>query len=268
MKKTLLFLTALCLLLPQPVLAAEDMVRTGDITIAAGERVLGDVVALQGDIDIYGEVYGDVVALLGKITLHPGSNVHGDVICLTGAVDLRPGATISGDQVSLGGIGKAVSLPRVPDIRAFNFGRTAFNIVARVLLAVLIGLLFPMALTRIADQTQSHLGSTLGVGALTWLAALPLAAIMALTIIGIPLSLLVLLALWAASYFGFAAISRLAGSRILIGSADSLGALTLGALLLSILLAFPLLGLAIRIALALAGAGAAILTRFGMREGA
>lgn len=268
MKRLVFFLTVIFLLLPQSALAAEDIVRAGDITIAAGEKVMGDVVALQGDVDIYGEVFGDVVALLGKVTLHPGSSVHGDVVSLSGSVDLRPGAKISGNQVALGGVGKIISLPRVPNALKLNYGRTVFNIVVRVLLAVLIGLLFPMALTRIAAQAQSQLGPTLGVGVLTWLAVPPLAMIMALTIIGIPLTLILLLALLTAYCFGFAAISRLAGSRILVDPANSLGALALGALLLSVLLAVPLLGLVIRIALALVGAGAAVLTRFGLRNSA
>lgn len=268
MRKVLFFLAVICLFLPQPTLAASDIVRTGDITIAAGERVMGDVVSLQGDVDIHGEVFGDVVALLGNVTVHTGAFVHGDLVCLTGTIDLRPGAKISGDQVSLGGVGKIFSLPRVQDVINLNFGRTAFNIVVRVLLAVLVGLVFPTGLAKISAQAEGQFGPSLGVGALTWLAALPLAAMAALSIIGIPLSLLVLLALWAAYYFGFAAISRLAGSRILPSQQNDLAALALGALMLSILLAVPLLGLLIRIAIAMAGVGAVVLTRFGMRNGA
>lgn len=268
MRKVIFLLIVICLLVPQPVLAATDIIRTGDITIAAGERVMGEVVSLRGDVDIHGEVFGDIVALLGNVTVHSGGVVHGDVICLSGAIDLQSGAKVSGDQVSLGGVSKVFSLPQFRSVFDLNLGRRAFNSAVRVLLAGLLGLFFPKALARMLDQVQTHFGPTLGVGVLTWMAALPLALISALTIIGIPLSLLVLLGLWAAYYFGFATISGLVGGRILPSHHNGLGSLALGALMLSTLVAVPFLGLLIRIAVAMAGVGAAVLTRFGTRDGA
>jgi len=254
------------LFLPQLAAASEDIVQTGDITIAADEKVMGDVVSLQGDVDIYGVVYGDVVALLGEVTIHSGGAVHGDVVSLTGAVDLRQGGSISGDQVSLGGIGRIISRPSGIRLPRFNLGRTVFNIMVRVVMAVFMGLLFPAVLTRVSTQAEKGLGPSAGTGALVWLAVIPLAIIVALTIIGIPLSLLVLLALWGAYQLGFAAISRLAGDRVFPKMDNALGALALGALMLSILVAIPILGLLTRIAIAIVGVGAVILTRFGSRD--
>lgn len=257
----------LSLVFPQTAWAAGDIVRTGNIVIAADERVMGDVVCLRGDVDIHGEVYGDVVALTGHVTVHSGGVVHGDVVTLLGTVDLHSQGRISGDQVSLGGIRQVIPSPSLGRRQSVNWGLTIFMIVIRFGMAVLIAALFPAALGRVSGMIERQSGRTAGIGALTWLAALPLTLVMALTIIGIPLSLLLLLALWAAYYLGFAAISLLAGKRILPKSpAGSFAPVAAGAVILSLLIAFPFIGWLIRIALGLMGVGAVVLTRFGSRE--
>lgn len=261
-----LFIT-IFLAFPQIAWAAGDIVRTGDIVIAADERVMGDVVCLRGNVDVHGEVYGDVVALTGHVTVHSGGVVHGDVVTLLGAADLHSEGRISGDQVSLGGIRQVIPTPSLGRRLSANWGLTIFNIVIRFGMAVLIAALFPAALSRVSGKIERETGRAAGIGALTWLAALPLTLVIALTIIGIPLSLLLLLGLWAAYYLGFAAISLLAGSRILPKSpAGSFAPVATGAVILSLLIAFPFIGWLIRIAVGLMGVGAVVLTRFGSRE--
>lgn len=265
----LLGLLLVILVCPRWAMAATDLVQSGDIVVPAGEKIFGDVVCLQGDVEVYGEVFGDVVALLGRVTIYPDGVVQGDVVTLVGSIDLRSGGRIGGEQVSLGGISGIRSISPWRGLFKNTLGRTIFNLITRVLIAVIVGALFPRALARVAAKIETQVGPSAGAGILVWLAALPLTVVAALTIIGIPLALIVLVGLWAAYHLGFAAISWLTGTRVCSKSEEgNLGAVALGALLFSLLLAVPLLGWMIRFALALVGVGAVLLTRFGTERAA
>ncbi|MBP1621180.1 MAG: hypothetical protein H6Q02_1947 [Acidobacteria bacterium] len=73
-------------LLLATALAAAPSPRVGvDVTIA--EPTVGTVVAVAGKVRVASEVRGDVVALLGDVELAPGARVHGDVLALGGRVD-------------------------------------------------------------------------------------------------------------------------------------------------------------------------------------
>ena len=257
----------LCLMLPLSAFAASDIVKAGEIIIPPGEKVFGDVVSFQGDIEIHGEVFGDVVALLGRIIVYPDGAVHGDVVTLGGSIELHSGGLISGDQVSLGGGLGLNGLRLIGGLFTFNLGRAVYNVAIRILLAVLVGAVFPIPLNRVMVKLERNPSASAGAGLLVWLAVLPLTVIVALTIIGIPLSLLLLLALWAAIQLGFAAVAKLAGSRIIPGAADSLVPVAIGSLLLGLIMIIPFVGLLARMLLGLVGVGAAVLTRFGTRDG-
>jgi len=58
----------------------------GDLIIEAGETVYGDVVAVTGDVEIYGEVIGDVVSVFGDIEIYDGAETGGEVIAPFGQV--------------------------------------------------------------------------------------------------------------------------------------------------------------------------------------
>lgn len=56
------------------------------ITITGDEVVHGDVVALTGDIKIFGKVYGNIVSVLGNVFMYDGSYADGDVVAPFGTV--------------------------------------------------------------------------------------------------------------------------------------------------------------------------------------
>ncbi len=65
----------------------------------------GPVVALRADVRVTSEVVGDVVAVGGNVELAPGASVRGDVVAFGGRV-AGPGA-VSGRVASGGGLGPA-----------------------------------------------------------------------------------------------------------------------------------------------------------------
>src|SRR6185503_10605195 len=82
---------------------ANDLVRFGeDIEITAGKVVEGDVVAIGGDITVYGRVRGDAVAVGGAVRVKDAGAVEGDAVSLGGGVSTTDSATVGGSNVSIG----------------------------------------------------------------------------------------------------------------------------------------------------------------------
>jgi len=63
-----------------------DRFKFGDLIVEAGETVYGDVVAVTGDVKVYGEVVGDIVSVFGDIEIYDGAQTGGEVIAPFGRV--------------------------------------------------------------------------------------------------------------------------------------------------------------------------------------
>ena len=84
-----------------------DVVRFwGDVTIEQGEVIDGDVVTINGTIEVKGKVRGDVVAVFGSVDLDSTAEVSGDVVSVGGDVHRHKEAIIRGDivQTNLTGV--------------------------------------------------------------------------------------------------------------------------------------------------------------------
>ena len=166
---------------------SNDIVRfNGDVTIGRDERVDGDVVVMFGSADVDGEVTGDLVVVMGPLSLGPEAVVRGDVVVVGGRLNRTAGAQVLGDLNEVG-MGRGVGNRDRRLGGAFGWlwsgvGGLAAT-VARIILMVLAALIV-LAVAR---------------AGLTGLAAellfVPLLAVtvvvLAVSIIGIPLILLV-----------------------------------------------------------------------------
>ncbi len=226
--------------IPTPPGKSGNITRLGsDIEIEADQVVVGDVVALGGDVTIAGHVEGDVAAMGGDVFLKSTARIDGDVVCMGGRLEEEDGAKVGGQRVS--GLGardhRAIRDIREPERRERDRrGNDASG--AIVWLLIVLGLAW--AFTRLgpgrtaaAVETLRHSpGTSLGVGALIFALIIPsivalalVVAILCITIIGIPFALAALLAyvlflalVWgwgfvvAAVVIGDAVLGRLASS--------------------------------------------------------
>ncbi|MBI2188210.1 MAG: polymer-forming cytoskeletal protein [Acidobacteria bacterium] len=81
-----------------------DIFRFGDgVTVAANERVEGDVIVFGGPATVDGEVTGDVHVFGGPVRLGPQAVVRGDVTAFGGGIDRAAGARVNGDVNEVGG---------------------------------------------------------------------------------------------------------------------------------------------------------------------
>src|SRR5262249_3985189 len=108
-----------------------------------------------------------------------------------------------------------VSLTNPPFLNPFGFNVPLGSIIIWMLLAAALAHWFPQRTLRVGEVMFANLPRSLAVGALSWVLGLILAVILALTILGIPLTLAILLVLAAGCVLGNVAIGWLIGRGIL-----------------------------------------------------
>jgi hypothetical protein len=264
----------------------------GTFTLPAGERRDGNVSIYGGDADIQGtvthdlRVYGgtatvdgeighDVVVLGGSVTLGPHAKVGHDVTVVGGAVDRDPGAQI-GHAFVEGGIGGGdlpglpgmPQLPEAPRLGGLDLGLGIGLSIGVVLLALLVQLFFPAHLATTRDALEDRPLASLGFGCLTSIAGVLLAVLLGITVLLLPVSFAIAVAMGLAWLLGVAAAILLIGQRLAAAlrlQIDPVTTLLLGGLLVAILVNVPILGGLVGLVLGAMALGAVVLTRFGTR---
>lgn len=273
---------------------AAEGATTGARTIASGERVAGDVVVVDGTLEVRGTIDGNAAAYGGDVVIHPGGVVRGDAVAVLGRVRVE-GGTVGGEIRSVRGSLTPAPLVvgRPPATVGDRLGLVAGWLV--VLLVIGTGIVFfaggPLA--GVTETVQRGFGRALLAGIAGQIALLPVLLVvivaLAATIIGILLIpfAVVAFALAAAGLMmlGFLAVARVTGGALARGASGArrgaeLRALVVGILvfvalwvLAALLTPMPLANAVMRaVAFALswvamtAGFGAAILSRAGTRR--
>lgn len=68
-----------------------------DTVVAAGDRVSGDLLVLEAQVRLAGEVEGDIFVVDGDLFLRPGARVSGDIVVLSGGYHGSGMATVAGE---------------------------------------------------------------------------------------------------------------------------------------------------------------------------
>ena len=266
----------------------------GSVEIEERATVEGDVLLFGGNAHVNGTIEGDLALLGGNVDLGPSAVVSGDVVTLGGIVDQAEGAVVEGDFRSSDGANfpfdfELPNLPQFGDsVRIEPFSRSSFGpffspvtgilwFILRTLfvaaLAVLVVLFWPKPAERVGSAAVSQPIVAGGLGCLTFLVVPILILLMAITIIGLPLSFLTVVALVVAVVFGWVAIGVEVGRRVVEAfewemhpaAAAGIGTLAVGFVIGGIGL-IPCVGWLAPLLVGSAGLGAVILTRFGSRE--
>jgi len=263
----------------------EDDVRSanGDITVSPGGNVRGDINAGLGNVEIQGPVGDDVHATFGDVYVN--APVGGDVDVGHGNVKLGPKAEISGDlkygdgkfagdsnavegDVEANGMTLDLDGSRGPNV--LGFVGWLFAALAFVACAVLAAVLAPRPLAAAARRVGETPGRAFVYGIVSLPVFFVLCLVLAVTIIGIPLLLLLAPAYLAVLFAGALVAAFFLGTRILmltgryrVGNAM---AAVVGALILAATTFIPILGDLILYALCLLGTGAVIMAIFRVRN--
>lgn len=194
---------------PVPPLSTDhsgDVVRFGsDITILEGQTVVGNVVAMGGDVTVHGHVEGDVVAMGGNVSLHPTGRVDGEVVTIGGQLREQPGSHVGGQRVTAGGLPRGwFPGPFFGFLGMVNSGIKAAWAISKMLFLLLIAWGFtqlaPQRTQTAFDEFRREPLKCMVFGLLAWVLIVPsvvalalVVAILCITIIGIPLALALLL---------------------------------------------------------------------------
>jgi hypothetical protein len=181
-----------------------DLVRFGSsVTVGRDELVDGDVVAIAGSADIDGEVTRDVTVIGGSLNLGPDAVVRRDVAVIGGSLSRSPGARIDGkvDDVGVGGPSRLGSrlrrnFPlRTRFLRGGGLVGTLLRVTLLILSAFLVAALAGQFVEAIADRTAAEPLRSGLAGLLAEILFVPMVVVtvvvLAVSIIGIPLLLLV-----------------------------------------------------------------------------
>jgi hypothetical protein len=247
---------------------SDDLVCIGGKATVEG-TVEGDVVVIGGTLDFSGEAR-NVVVIGGKATIASGSVIQKDLVHMMGTFDKAPDVTVHGQSIDVGS-----HLP--PHIqKLLSRGLLGLIVVLRVIsiiisLAVilLIVLLAPERVERMSGTLEPRWPASLGFGVLGYVVFIVLAIVLAVTLIGIPLAVLLGLAVWVLGLMGIAAIMMALGRRVglgtgLIGPDPSvLSCVSVGFLVVALVRFIPVVGELAWLLLTVMGLGLALITKVG-----
>lgn len=135
---------------------------------------------------------------------------------------------------------------------------------AALAVAALVVILFPAHLRRVYRGDDVRLDQSADVGVLTGVAAIVLAPLLAITCIGLPISLVILVALAVAILLGWAGAGQWADAQLARATnlhlASTLGETVLGVALITLATKVPCLGFLLALPVAAWGLGAVVLT--------
>jgi hypothetical protein len=253
-----------------------------------------DAVAFGGNLDIYGRVEGDANAFGGNVILHEGASVAGDVSAIGGTVIREENTFVEGSTESFGGgsIGALVASEMKDSLQQHGSAEKSEEVSAAsttaerssrdsdggligfiLRFAALFGLgflgqlLFPARMKELSAEIKNQPLKSGVTGLLGLIALVPLTTVLAITLIGIPVAVVMWLVLPVVAALGLTVLASEIGLRVpvLRGRKTQAAVLALGLLALLAVGAIPGIGPVVLTLATLVAFGAIIRTRFGYR---
>lgn len=266
-----------------------DLQAFGGTVVVTG-TVTGDVEAAGGTVQVLGDVGGDVDATGGTVDLGEGAVVNGTLSAaagsvrvagtvgedarLAGDVRLTESAVVSGDLRYDGDLDRAegatvegsierdqsLDVGPVGDVSVPQGAFTLYGVVVTFLLGAFLLVAFPAFSGRVAADVATDPLWTAGIGLAATVAIPVVLVLVALTIVGIPLTLAGLLAFALLAWVG-AVYGRYALGAWLLSLTDYESrwlALVLGVVLVAVLRLVPVVDPLVRLVVFLLGFGALV----------
>jgi len=255
----------------------------GSVALAAGQVAVGPA----------GVIRGDVALGLGQLAVRPGGQISGTV-SVGGTQAQGLACPTAGATCTLAGVSASRALdghvsgqalwgwadamkpwhgatwPHPLAAHWWRWLRIGFSVLGwlgTLALALPVAALWPRALGGVSGQIERDPGRTALVGLAGLVLAVPTLALVAITIIGIPVAFVAALGLACAWFLGYVAVVALIGDRTLAlarsGGAGLLWSIVAGSVLVGLAEWVPVVGGLVWLAVACVGVGAVLLTRFG-----
>ncbi len=257
----------------------DQVVITGSVDVPAG-RTVGNVVVIDGPVNVAGTVKGHVVAVHGVVrisgfvdgtvtavskraVLGPTARIHGDLLYGGSRPSIAPSATVTGK----------ISNEGWTDITRPGFGVVAYLVLwlagslSLLAFGVLVWWLLPGVMDAARASFQQQTGAAIGWGLGLFFGLPALAVIALITLVGIPFGIGLLLALVPLGAVGYVTTGSIIG-RLIVGPKQGwLIAGLAGLGVLRVLALVPYLGIVIWFATTVIGLGALLVALWRARAG-
>src|SRR5438067_6671090 len=247
-----------------------DMVRVfqGDLVVPSGTVVQGDVVNVGGSIELEPNsvVQGDAVSILGSTVIDQGAVVLGDTAAILGQVEVQRGGQVIGEHVQIG-LGKLFRSRRhsiLSSLGPFGFFPTLALFAVVYLIGLLTLRLWPERVRQVGHAMFEQPLKSFLVGFLCWLLLLPLAILLLISVVGIPLVPLLPVMIFLAITLGVSSVALRLGEALPAGPGQRFvppAALGMGIVVLLLLAFVPWLGVPLLAFLQFLARGAAVSSR-------
>ena len=239
-----------------------------DVHIEKDMRV-DDAVAVGGSVFVDGIVDGDAVAVGGSVHLGEEAIIHGDAVTVGGTIEEAEGSIIYGTTVDVGSFdftdifenshffdGRR-GIPGIP------MGLKFIPLIGLFALVLLLAVLMPIELSTVASNVKNEPIIMFLWGMLGVILIVPMAVMLAISIVGIVLIPIEILAVFLATLIGYIAVAIIIGKKLLRAlNTDNpsivLSAL-LGVLLIWLVGLIPFFGSLVKVIVVIMGFGAVII---------
>ena len=249
-----------------------DRIMIAGGTVEIDAEIGGDARIAGADIALGGTFLGSVDVAGQNIVVRPGARIAGDFTYRSvNEADIDPAAQIAGDITF---IRSEATEEMFGGAFAGVGAGTLMFLIGLVVLGAVHLMLFPEAARHVTRDMRDRPGRVLATGAAVFVGTPILAVILAITVIGLPVTIFLVALFLAALFAAYLSAALLMGqvlARLVRRDAEGrfwprVAALAVGLLVLSILALVPLLGPLIVIAALMLGLGSLVLQVLNVRR--
>ncbi|MBN1230326.1 MAG: hypothetical protein JXA19_00520 [Anaerolineales bacterium] len=255
----------------------------GSAVVEEDANVFGNLVSINSDIEIAGNIYGDLSVVNGSVDFKETTSVYGDVYIPGSDVTGIEGIKISGEIYEVGMENLDYQAPNNDwnSTAPVSFVRNSINKVMSLMistftltaLGVVIIILWESRIKTISTVIEREMLTSGAFGLALFIITPVISILLMITIILIPVSFIFLIALVAFAVFGWTSLGFILGERLEeISKQEWTPALKTGigifclSLLIGILNWIPCIGWIGSVVLTSIGLGAAVLTKLGGKQ--
>ena len=262
------FAVIACMAAPSVFAKEQDLIKMNTNIDISSDMTVNEVVAIGGDVTVFGKVQGSVVAVGGSVILKPKSYVAQQVVVVGGDIIKDPSAQVAGRITQ-------IYMPHfIPSFTTFLKGGwiTLWATISMLALfgflglAILLVALLPEQIGTAVNALESSFLIMVLWGILWIILIVPVAVLLAVSIIGVVLIPVEMLLIVIALILGYISSAIFIGKNILLAfskvSPPFVDAI-LGIIILFVVGFLPVIGPAIKAFFLVAGFGAVLTTRFG-----
>ncbi|GMK40778.1 hypothetical protein PCCS19_38340 [Paenibacillus sp. CCS19] len=214
-------------------------------TIVPVGQTVDDVYVVGGDAEVLGHVTGIVVVINGDLHAANTAQIDGMIVVIGGQVNQEPGTLIGDDVYNLSLDDPTQTSLLIGGSLTVGLWMIQLGIVILLILVpTLIGLLGKKKMrSLIGHYAASSWSRLLYIGFLSGLALIAISALLAITIVGIPILIFILIAFIIAVFTGLTVISHRLGEQIRFAEANPTWLkVMVGAIVIASAINIPVLG--------------------------